>query len=74
MRVIIFQKNAGNKPTIYSREPNLKTAKKILADKYLSAITDQYEEVVDGRDYLSKSGKELQLFNTLYFIEQDKTL
>ena len=74
MKVIIYKQSKGGKPVIFSREKNLKTAKKILADKYLLTIELLYDEIVEGRDKLSKDGKTLELFNNRYFITQDQTL
>jgi len=74
MKTIILVKNKGGKPAIYSREKDLKTAKKILSDKYMIAIELLDDEIVDGRDKLSKDGKELKLFNKTYTIVKDQTL
>lgn len=74
MKTIIYIKSKGGKPSIYSREKDLKTAKKILADKYLFAIEHFDNEIVNGVDKLSKDGKELNLFNKRYTICKDQTL
>lgn len=74
MKTIIYRTYKGNKPEIYSRAGTLKKAKQILIDKYSSAITNCYEEIVDGVDTLRKDRKELILFNNRYWIEQDLTL
>lgn len=74
MKVLIYVKNKGGKPAIYSREKDLKTAKKILSDKYMIAIELLDDEIVDGRDKLSNDGKELRLFNKTYTIVKDQTL
>lgn len=74
MKVLVMVKNKGGKPTIYSREKDLKTAKKLLSDKYMIAIELLDEEIVDGRDKLSNDGKELTLFNKRYTIVKDQTL
>ena len=67
-------KHKGGKPSIYSREKDLKTAKKILADKYYQAIEYFEDEIVHQVDKLSKDGKELNLFNKRYTIIKDQTL
>lgn len=67
-------KHKGGKPSIYSRERDLKTAKKILSDKYYQAIEYFENEIVHQVDKLSKDGKELNLFNKRYTIIKDQTL
>ena len=74
MKTLIMVKHKGGKPYIYSRERDLKTAKKILADKYLFAIEHFENEIVHQVDKLSKDGKELNLFNKRYTIIKDQTL
>jgi len=74
MKCIIYRQSKGSKPVIFSREKNLKTAKKILSDKYMLSIELMFDEIVEGRDKLSKDGKTLELFNNRYFIQQDQTL
>jgi len=74
MKVLIYKQNKGEKPVIYSREKDLKTAKKILSDKYMFAIEHFENEIVNEVDKLSKDGKELNLFNKRYTIIKDQTL
>lgn len=74
MKVLIYVKSKGGKPSIYSREKDLKTAKKILADKYFFAIEHFENEIVNQVDKLSNDGKELRLFNKTYTIVKDQTL
>ena len=74
MKTLIMVKHKGGKPSIYSWEKDLKTAKKILADKYLFAIEHFESEIVNQVDKLSKDGKELYLFNKRYTIIKDQTL
>ena len=74
MKTLMMVKHKGGKPSIYSREKDLKTAKKILADKYFFAIEHFESEIVHQVDKLSKDGKELNLFNKCYTIIKDQTL
>lgn len=74
MKVLIYVRNKGGKPSIYSAEKNLKTAKKILSDKYMFAIEHFDTEIVNEVDRLSNDGKELRLFNKTYTIVKDQTL
>ena len=74
MKTLIMIKHKGGKPSIYSREKDLKTAKKILSEKYMFAIEHFESEIVNQVDKLSKDGKELNLFNKRYTIIKDQTL
>jgi hypothetical protein len=74
MKVLIYKQAKGSKPTVFSREKNLKTAKKILSDKFMLVHELMIDEIVEGRDKLSKDGKTLELFNYRYWVEQDRTL
>ena len=74
MKTLIMVKHKGGKPSIYSREKNLKTAKKILSDKYMFAIEHFESELIHEVDKLSKDGKELNLFNKRYTIIKNQTL
>lgn len=74
MKVIIYKQDKGAKPVVYSYEKDLKTAKKILSDKYYQAIEHFESEIVNQVDKLSKDGKELNLFNKRYTIIKDQTL
>lgn len=74
MKTLIMIKHKGGKPSIYSREKDLKTAKKILSEKYMFAIEHFENEIINEVDKLSKDGKELNLFNKRYTIIRDQTL
>lgn len=74
MKCIIYKRKNGEKPEIYTRTSTLGDAKKILSEKYMSAIEFWYDEIVQERDQLTDSGKELHLFDNHYFIEPDKSL
>ena len=73
MKCIIWKQTKSQKPEIYGRVNLLSEAKKILNDKYISAIELWFDEITT-QDKLSNNGKLLDLFTTTYWIEKDLTL
>lgn len=74
MKCIIYKQYKGAKPKIWAKEKDLKTAKETLTKIYYDTIENFEEEIIVGRDKLSKDRKELNIFNYRFHIEADQTL